>query len=234
MTTNLDTDPNTQTVAAAWASSPLGQPEREGRFGFAPAGSTEAFADDEPRPDRKKAIVAAALTAGVIAGSGIGVMLLDYTDSGQPTVVVPRSEGRLPSAPVAPATESRTVPDNAPAPVVPHQQTGLAPAVPAPASDVGAPPAVTDSGPTVVVDIPIPDYPPLPPEKPQEDPEPEPSQPPDVPDLDFKLPVPPEPEPDPDPPTFAPDLSLAPLPQPNPQPDPPGLPNFVPPVKAGP
>lgn len=212
MTTNFDTDPNTQTVAAAWASSPLGQPEREVRFGFAPTGPTEAFADDEPRPDRKNAILAAALAAGVIAGSGIGVMLLDHTEPGQPTVVVPRSEGRLPSAPVAPPTESRTVPDNAPAPnpVVPQQRTGPAPVVPAPASDVGTPPAVTDSGPTVIVDIPIPDYPPLP-EKPQEDP-----------------------EPDPDPPTFAPDLTLAPLPQPNPQPDPPGPPVFVPPVKAGP
>ncbi len=162
MTTNFDIDPNTQTVAAAWASSLLGQPEREVRFGFAPTGPTEAFADDEPRPDRKKAILAAALAAGVIAGSGIGVMLLDYTDSGQPTVVVPRSEDRLPSAPVAPPTESRTVGDNAPAPnpVVPQQQTGPAPVVPAPASDVGTPPAVTDTGPTVVVDVPIPDYPP--------------------------------------------------------------------------
>lgn len=192
MTTNFDTDPNTQTVAAAWASSPLGQPEREVRFGFAPTGPTEAVADDEPRPDRKKAILAAALGAGVIAGSGIGVMLFDYTDSAQPTVVVPRSESRLPSPPVAPPTPARPAIDNAPAPnsVVPQQRTGPAPVAPSSGqgpADVGTPPASTDSQPTVVVDIPIPDYPPLP-EKPQEDPEPEPPQPPDVPDLDFKLP----------------------------------------------
>lgn len=234
MTTNFDTDPNTQTVAAAWASSPLGQPEREARFGFAPTGPTDVFADDEPRQDRKKAILAAALAAGVIAGSGIGVMLFDYTDPGQPIVVVPQSEGHLPSPPVAPPIPVRPTVDNAPAPVAPQQRTAPAPAAPssgqAPA-DVGTPPASTDSQPTVVVDIPVPDFPPLP-EKPQEDPEPEPPQPPDVPDLDFKWPVPPAPEPDP--PTFAPDLPLAPFPQPHPQPDPPGPSIFVPPVKAGP
>ena len=41
MTTTCDTDPNTQTIAAAWASSPLGQPEGEVPSGFATAGPTE-------------------------------------------------------------------------------------------------------------------------------------------------------------------------------------------------
>lgn len=37
MNTTYDTDPNTATVAAAWASSELGQPEREVRFGVTDA-----------------------------------------------------------------------------------------------------------------------------------------------------------------------------------------------------
>jgi hypothetical protein len=236
-TESVRTDNEPQTTASAWSSSPLGQLDHEVRFGFAQTGATETIAHDEPRPDRKKAILAAALAAGVIAGSGIGVMLFDYGDSGQPTVVVPRSEERLPSPPVAPPIPPRPPIDVAPAPnpVAPPQRSGQAPVAP-PASglgpaDVATPPAGTGSQPTVVVEIPIPDFPPLP-EKPQEDPEPEPPQPPDVPDLDFKWPVPPAPEPDP--PIFAPDLQLAPFPQPQPQPDPPGPPIFVPPVKAGP
>ncbi len=39
MTSTFDPDPKTQTVqtvASAWSSSELGQPEREARFGFAP------------------------------------------------------------------------------------------------------------------------------------------------------------------------------------------------------
>jgi hypothetical protein len=235
-TESVRADNEPQTTASAWSSSPLGQLDHQVRFGFALTGPTETIADDDPRPGRKKAILAAALAAGVIAGSGIGVMLFDYSDSGQPTVVVPRSEGHMPSPPVAPPTPAPPVVDNAPAPnpIVPQQKTGPAPMAPASEqgpADVATPPVAGEPDTTIVVEIPIPDYPPLP-EKPQEDPEPEPPQPPDVPDLDFKLPVPPGPEPDP--PTFVPDLTLAPFPQPQPQPDPPGPPIFIPPVKAGP
>lgn len=65
MTTSFDTDPNTQTVAAAWASSPLGQPEREVRYGFATAEPTES--EDQKSP-AKRAILAAALASGVQTG----------------------------------------------------------------------------------------------------------------------------------------------------------------------
>ena len=106
-TESVRADNEPQTTASAWSSSPLGQLDHEVRFGFAQTGPTETIADDEPRPDRKKAILAAALAAGVIAGSGIGVMLFDYGDSGQPTVVVPRSEERLPSPSVAPPIPAR-------------------------------------------------------------------------------------------------------------------------------
>ena len=107
MTTNFDTDPNTQTVAAAWASSPLGQPEREVRYGFAAPDSDDSPAGESF--DAKRAVIAAALASGVIAGSALGVMLFDFSEAAAPTVVVPRSEGRLPAAPPAVLTETHTV-----------------------------------------------------------------------------------------------------------------------------
>jgi hypothetical protein len=273
MTTNVDTDPNTQTVAAAsspntqtvasaWSSSPLGQPEREVRFGFATTGPTESVIPDDPQPSSRRALLAAALASGVIGGAALGVMLFDFTNSAQPTVVVPRSESGLP----APTSALPTAPlsDNAPSPnlVVSEAKTAPAPMVPAPPSGLGAAevgtPAVGGQGDsTVIVEIPIPDFPPLPekPEQDSEEPDPEPPNP-DPPVLDdptFKLPEPPEPDPDPVPPVFLPDLPLAPLPDPgpapepdpvielplapsaqlNPEPEPPSLPKFVPPVGFG-
>ena len=217
MTTDFGTDPNTQTVAAAWASSPLGQPEREVRYGFAAPDSDDFPASESF--DAKRAVIAAALASGVIAGAALGVTLFDFSEAAAPTVVVPRSEGRLPAAPPAVLTETRTVDAPSPSSVVSEQKTGQAPIAPAPpsgqgAADVGTPPAPAAGDTTVVVDIPIPDYPPLPenPAEDSEEPDPDPPQPPDVPDLDFKLPEPPLPEPDPVPPTFAPDLPLAPAP----------------------
>jgi hypothetical protein len=249
MTTNYETDSSTQTIAAAWASSALGQPEREVRYGFAP-GPDESATDDHPS-DAKRAVLAAALACGVIGGASLGVMLFDYTDAAQPSFVVPRSEGPLPVAPPSQPTETRPVNVSDPNPVAPELKTASDPVTAAPpsgpgAADVGTPPVGADGDTTVVVDIPIPDDPPLP-EKPADDaddPEPPDPDPPVLDDPTFTLPEPPEPEPDPDPPTFVADLPLAPLPDPdpvlelplapsaqlNPQPEPPSMPNFVPPV----
>jgi hypothetical protein len=260
MSTIDETDPNTQTIASAWASSPLGDPVSGPTELWETDGPTEAVAppDDQP-PVAKRAILSAALASGVIGGAALGVMLFDYTDSAQPTVVVPRSESRLPGPPPALPTETRLAPSSNP--VVPQPRTAPAPTVAVapsgPASpDVGKPPVGAEGDTTVVVDIPIPDFPPLPekpdqqdPEPPKpEDPDPEPPkpEPPVLDDQIFKMPdlppVPPEPEPDPHPPKFMPDLPLAPVPNPdpviklplvpspklNPQPEPPSLPNFLP------
>jgi hypothetical protein len=136
VTTNFDTDSSTQTIAAAWASSPLGQPERGVRYGFAPTGTTESVTV-KPTSDRKRALLVAALASGVIAGATLGVMLFDYTDATRPTVMVPRSEGRLPGPPSALPTETRPAPDTAPSPnlVVSEQKTAPAPTVAAPPSE---------------------------------------------------------------------------------------------------
>jgi hypothetical protein len=114
MTTTYETDPNTQTIAAAWASSPLAQPEREVRYGFATAGPTES---DEPKSPAKRAILGAALASGVIGGAVLGVMLFDYTDSSQPTVVAPGP------APQHAVVVGRTTATPAPKPIVSEQIT---------------------------------------------------------------------------------------------------------------
>ena len=202
MTTTHDTDPNTATIAAAWASSELGQPEREVRYGFPPADPPEF---DEQKAPVRRAIVAAALASGVIGGAVLGVTLFDFGDSSLPTVVTPTPDRAVVVGP--------SIPPPAPAYVPPHQ-----------APTVATPLAPVDG--TAVVDIPIPDYPPLPPKPEDSDPEPQNPQPeppnpePPVPDdLDFKLP-----EPKPDPKPDFPDLTLA--PKPDPKPDPPSVPDF--------
>jgi len=212
MTTTHDTDPNTATIAAAWASSELGQPEREVRYGFPPADPPEF---DEQKAPVRRAIVAAALASGVIGGATLGVTLFDFGDSSLPTVVTPTPDRAVVVGPSMPAP--------APTQVLPQQAPTVAPAPARAPAAVATPPAPVDG--TAVVDIPIPDYPPLPPKPENSDPEPDNPQPeppnpvPPVPDdLDFKLPEPPKPD--------FPDLPKAPAPKPDPKPDPPTVPDF--------
>jgi hypothetical protein len=236
------TDANTQTIAAAWASSALGQPEREVRYGFAPTGPIPV--DDEP-PTAKRVMIAAGLASGIAASALLGVVMF-YNDTSQPAIVAP---GPSPQHAVI-VGPSSAAPALAPKPVVSVEQSAPVRVAPAPqaaptpqnapsAAPVATPPVPTSGDTSVVVDIPLPDYPPLPPKP--EDPDPEPPKPPVPDDLDFKAPEPPKPDPKPDPPEFLPDLPLAPLPKPdpviklplapspklNPQPEPPSMPNFV-------
>jgi len=223
MTANYDTDPNTDTIAAAWASSPLGQPERDVRYGFATAGPTDSvITANGPKSSAKRALLAAALASGVIGGAAFGVMLFDYTDPAQSAVVVPgsgvglsapetsgaSSSSRLPGPPRALPGEPLPAPEGAPSPN---------PVVSVPDSAQQGPADVAVPGDrTVVIDIPIPEYPPLP-EKPEDpDPEPPKPQPPVLENPNLKLPEPPKPKPEPDPPGFLPDLPLAPMPNPDP------------------
>jgi hypothetical protein len=207
MTTSYDTDPNTQTIAAAWASSELGQPDSEVRYGFAATDPTESVTTSEEEPTARRVMVAAGLACGVAAGALVGVMLFYATDSPQPTVVAP---GPTPqhAVIVGPSTSAP-----APKPVVSEQSTAPTVALPAPrvaptTTDVATPPPAAKGDTTVVVDVPNPDFPPLP-EKPEQQ-DPEPPKPPVLIDPNVKLPEPPKPDPKPVPPTFVPDLPLAP------------------------
>ena len=216
MTTYYDTDPKTQTIAAAWASSELGQPDQE--VGFDTTGPTELATTSEEEPTARRVMVATGLGCGIAAGALLGVMLFANTGSPQPTVVAP---GPTPehAVVVGPSTAAP-----APKPVVSQQSTAPTVELPAPrispvppvspsTSDVATPPPAAKDDTTVVVDIPVPDFPP--PEKPQQppkpaDPDPEPPKLPVLIDPNFKLPEPPKPDPKPVPPTFVPDLPLSP------------------------
>jgi len=83
MTTTDDTDPNTQTIAAAWASSPLGQPEREVRYGFATTRPTEPVTAFEVQPTAERVMIAAGLACGIAAAALVGLMFSADTDSAQ-------------------------------------------------------------------------------------------------------------------------------------------------------
>lgn len=170
MTTTYDTDPNTQTVAAAWVSSPLSQPERGVRHGLAPDTTGPVPTFEEP-PIAKRVMLAAGLTCGIAAGALVGVMFFADSDSSQPTVVAPGPalQHAFLVTPSSPAASPKPV-EPLPKPVVSAQHS--APAVVSPAPQTPAAPSLRPQGDTTgVVDIPIPDCPPLPP-KPGQAPEP--------------------------------------------------------------
>lgn len=77
-------DPDTYTISAAWASSPLGEPDDEISDRFE---TIEAVG--EPKPPTNRAALAAALAASIIGGATLGAVLFGYADSSQPTLVVP-------------------------------------------------------------------------------------------------------------------------------------------------
>ena len=98
-------DPDNYTISAAWASSPLGEPDDKINDSF------EAIeAVDEPKSPTSRAALAAALAAGIIGGATLGAVLFGYADPGQPSIVVPwaavktspSQEIATPSSPPAP------------------------------------------------------------------------------------------------------------------------------------
>jgi hypothetical protein len=204
--TTYNTDLSTDTIGAAWASSPLGQPGEV----VDPTGTYDALPEAaEPKPTARGAAFVAAMLGALAIGPLVGLAVYLYTDAdaARPTAVVPGTV----SAPAVPKTElTAGVPAPAgavdPNPVVrvPERAVVRVPervVVPPAGSgqaDVGAPPVSAPGDTTVVVDIPVP--PPLPPE-----PDPEPPPPPES-----EPPLAAEPEPDPEPP-------LPPLPDPSPE-----------------
>jgi hypothetical protein len=158
MTTTYDTEPNTQTIAVAWASSPLGQPEREVRYGFATTSPTEPVTAFEVQPTAERVMIAAGLACASAAAALVGVMFFVDTDSAQPTVVVPGSGAGLSTPETSGASSSSRLP-GAPSPnpvVLVSDSAQQGPA------DVAVP-----GDTTVVIDIPTPDPPEFLPELPK-------------------------------------------------------------------
>jgi hypothetical protein len=218
--TTFDTDPDTRTVAAAWAACPVNPPADDTYF------ESTGVADVEPaeanrRAVNKHAVIALVAFAGIGAGTALGLMSADFTTD-QPSVIVPATD-----YPVVLTPHSQTLPPTGVAP-----RPGTAPAVVAPSTaEVSTPP--TAPAQSTVVDVPAPQAPA--PEVPADQGEPkvpedqeEPAPQPPV--FDPELPKAPAPQPKPQPPVFDPNLPKAPAPQP--QPDPKPQPELD--IKAGP
>jgi hypothetical protein len=152
-------DPDTYTIAEAWASSPLD--DVGGMHGVA------AAEDRDPAASRAKLF--AALTAGIIGGATLGAVLFGYRAVPPPTVVVPGfgvSTHQLPAAPTTPNPQAaKPAPTQIPAPKPVQQTAAPTPvavesktnedvaAAPDTAADPGVPPVAS---PPVVVDVYIP------------------------------------------------------------------------------
>jgi hypothetical protein len=205
MTTTYDTDPNSPTIAAAWASSPLGAPDTEVGHGF-DAAVTEP---DEPAT-AKRVMVTAGIACAIAAGALTGVMSLYPGGSTQPAVTVPAHDPRpavqIVHGTATPAPEQSTTATGA----QPTPRVTPLPSAPNTSNIATPPPVAPQPDTTVVVDIPPllqdPSQPDPEPPKPA-DPDPEPPKPPvlDFPDLTL-------PKPKPEPPSPLPDLTLAPKP----------------------
>lgn len=166
------------TIAEAWASSPLGDPELEDGSLSGPVAPEEfpaAAATAKPRSQGTNALVAGAVVAAFGAIAGLGLMLVDGANGHKPAVVVPNSNvssvtPQSPSA-VAPPPVAPVSSTPAPAPDAGHVSPGPVsgggapvvivppPAPAAPPADWGAPPPppnVTVNAPPVIVPVPIP------------------------------------------------------------------------------
>jgi hypothetical protein len=205
MTTSYDIDPHAPTVAAAWASSSLGQPDTEVGHGFVPANADAVIAEFAEPPTAKRAMVAAGVACAIAAGALTGVTLFYAGDSAQPAVTVPAPDPR-PAVLVGPSTAvPAPAPTSAPTAAHPAPRVAQLPVSPSPSNIATPPPVAPQPDTTVVIDIP-----PLP-----DDPAPAPPKPPLSTFPNF-TPPPAKPKP----PLSMPDLTLAPKP---PAPKPPVL-----------
>ena len=206
MTAIYDMDPNTSTIATAWASSEFGDPET-GPTEMWEALESDESADRKPTSIVRHAGLVAALAGVFGAGAAFGLAVFDFADWAPPTITLPyvsTQDGGTPGAAQVAPSAAASAPVNAPKPVVavPDSAQTPKPTVSAPDSapvgvaptlenkpvpnDIVSPPANEPGDGKVTVDIALP-------------------PPPDA------VPVPDEPEP-PKPNTPKPTLQLAPSP----------------------
>lgn len=212
MNTHFDTastlfaiDADSSTVAEAWASSPLGEPDD------AFTGCVVDESVDDGRTFAENAMIGGAVVLAVASCATMGWILFGFHPD---TDVVP-----VPAQPAVVITPDVQTPPTVVPAQAPRSAVVEVPA-PAPRSVVVNVPA---QEPVKNAPAPAPQDPQVPPSAPPEDPED--PKPPLVVD-DFTAPEPPS---DPEPPSFLPDLPLT-LPEPTPDPKPP---IFAPPLKAG-
>ncbi|WKG03334.1 hypothetical protein [Mycolicibacterium sp. HK-90] len=169
MTTSFEIDPNTRTIAAAWASSPLGRPDHETGLGFADPGEPLAEPAQNRRPVAKHAMVSLTVAGIIGAGAALGLMFGSFTPE-MPTVVAPGGASPQPvvatapdvGAPPSPAPETVVVPvpGDIPAPEAPAAETPQIPEpspvpYPHPVPDDPKIEAPTPKPPVVLPDLPL-------------------------------------------------------------------------------
>ncbi|MGH3677175.1 MAG: hypothetical protein ACRDU5_15830 [Mycobacterium sp.] len=193
MSTTYDTDAST--IAAAWASSPLGDPISGPTELWETVEHAEAPPPAKPTSLARHAAIVAALAAGIGAGAAFGLAVFDFNEPAQSSVAVPvvsapaggpTGAGQAvppKEAAVAPAAPPKHVEPAAPKPVVtaPKPAQAAVSAAPKGPVDPGTAPA---SHPPVIVDIDIPPLPPWP-EQPEQ-PKPDPADPGPKPTLQIK------------------------------------------------
>ncbi len=133
MTSTYDPDSNAATIGSAWASSPLGSPERPWYRCDVP----EDPAGRTPNPMIRRALLGAALAGGVTAAAGLALMFLGTGHAPQTTSVVPGvvSSNDAPAAPAVGGPNGTT------------SQPGTDPGLPGPTAVTAGPGiAETDTG----------------------------------------------------------------------------------------
>jgi hypothetical protein len=185
MSTTYEIEPST--IATAWASSPLGEPQCESTETWE-RGTELAMPATKPTSLTRHAVVAAALACGIGLGAAFGLAVVDFPDT-RPAVMVPHVEaptggpaGPAQAAPEehpapkpeqlplpqpivagsesAPATTSAPLVEGAPAAAEPPHSGVSAPAVGEPSQPTFVPPAWGNpANTTVTVDIDVPQLP---------------------------------------------------------------------------
>ncbi len=113
MSTTYEIEPST--TAAAWASSPLGEPICESTEPW-DEGTERDMHATKPTSIARHAVVVVALACGIGFGAAFGLAMFDSTDMTQPVVVVPRVD-----VPTGGPTSPARLPDQHPAPTPEHQ-----------------------------------------------------------------------------------------------------------------
>jgi hypothetical protein len=117
MSTTYETEPTT--IAAAWSTSPLGDPTSEPTEGW-DGGIERVMPATKPTSIARHALVIVALACGVGLGAALGLAVFDSTERTQPMVTVPRVEapsvGPTSPAHALPAHDPASKPEHLPLP----------------------------------------------------------------------------------------------------------------------
>ena len=158
MTAIYDMDPNTSTIATAWSSSDLGDPEA-GPTEIWEAFDADVAADREPASTTRHAGFVAALAGMFGVGAAFGLAVFDFADWTPRTITLPYVSTQETPGPikVAPSV-AVSAPDTLPKPVAAAPPNVVSPtptaSVPESAPVAVAPTVANQPGPVIIVSPP--------------------------------------------------------------------------------